>query len=91
MSVVSHTSALQFAARHRPLHEIASTLNADFVVEASVEFDSAGLLVVTRLIDAETDRKVWVSDYRGVPDNTRAIAQQLALDVSMELAKRQSR
>jgi serine/threonine-protein kinase len=91
VSVVSHTSALQFAGRPQPLREIAGALNADFIVEASVEHDGSGLLVVTRLVDAETDRKVWVSDYRGALDNTRVIAQRLAFDVSTEVTKRQSR
>ena len=90
VDVASHTSAVGIA-RSRSLREIASDLNVNFFVEASVERDGGGLLVVTRLVNAETDRKVWVADYRGGPDEVRAIAQRMAFDVSSELAKRLSR
>lgn len=86
VDVASHTSAIGLA-RNRPLREIASDLNVNFVVEASIERDGGGLLVVTRLVNAETDRKVWVADYRGAPGEARIIAQRMAFDVSSELAK----
>jgi TolB-like protein len=90
VSVVSYTSATQVAGGGRPLREIAGTLNADFIVEASIEREPGGILVVARIVSAETDRKVWVSDYRGAPDETRAIAQRMAFDVGAEIVKRQS-
>ncbi|HJU41788.1 MAG TPA: hypothetical protein VJ691_03200 [Vicinamibacterales bacterium] len=90
VDVASHTSAVGIA-RSRSVREIASDLNVNFFVEASVERDAGGLLVVTRLVNAETDRKVWVADYRGGPDEVRTIAQRMAFDVSSELAKRLSR
>ena len=37
--------------------------------------------------NAETDRKIWVADYRGSRDDLRAMAQRIAFDVSTELAK----
>jgi TolB-like protein len=91
VDVASYTSAVGIGARHRSVREIASNLNVSFVVEASVERDSGGVLVVTRLVDAETDRKVWVADYRGGPDDVRAIAQRMAFDVSTELVRRAPR
>jgi TolB-like protein len=63
----------------------------NFVVEASVEPDGDGLLVMARIVNAETDRKIWVADYRGPRDNPRAIAQRIAFDVSGELVKRNAR
>lgn len=60
----------------------------NFVVEASVEPDGDGLLVMARIVNAETDRKIWVSDYRGPRDNPRAIAKRTACDVGSELVKR---
>ena len=88
VSVASYTSAAGLGEARRPLREIASALNVNFVVEASVERDGGGLLVVTRLVNAETDRKIWVADYRGAPEEVRTIAQRMAFDVSTELAKR---
>ena len=88
VSVASHTSAIQFAGRRTPMPDIAAALNVDFVVEASLESDTDGLLVVLRLVDTATDRKVWVSDYRGTALDVRGISQRIAFDVSSELVAR---
>ena len=90
VSVASHTSATRLGDSRGLLREIASELDVNFAVEASVEPDGDGLLVMVRLVNVETDRKIWVSDYRGPKDNPRAIAQRIAFDVSAELVKRQS-
>ena len=88
VSVASHTSAMQHAGTRTPLRDIAAALNVDFAVEASVEREPGGVLVVIRLVDTTTDRKVWVSDYRGSADDARAISQRIAFDVGSELVKR---
>ena len=88
VSVASYTSAVQFAGRRTPIRDIAAALNVDFVVEASIESDTAGLLVVVRLVDTATDRKVWVSDYRGAAADVRGISQKIAYDVGSELVRR---
>ena len=91
VSVASYTSTAGLGETRRPLREIASELNVNFIVEASVEPDGDGLLVMARIVNAETDRKIWVSDYRGPRDNPRAIAQRIAFDVSGELVRRNAR
>jgi adenylate cyclase len=91
VSVASHTSATRLGAAERPLRAIASDLNVNFVVEASVETDGDGVLVTTRLVNAETDRKIWVADYRDTRASARAIAQRMAFDVSAAIIQRQSR
>ncbi len=88
VSVASHTSAMQFAGTRSPLREIAASLNVDFVLEASLDQEPDGLLAVVRIVDTATDRKVWVADYRGAADDTRAISQRIAFDVGAELIKR---
>lgn len=88
VSVASHTSAMQYAGTRTPLGDIAAALNVDYAVEASVDREPAGVLVVIRLVDTATDRKVWVSDYRGAADDARAISQRIAFDVASELIKR---
>ena len=85
VGVASHTSAMQFAGARKPLREIAAALNADFILEASVEHEPSGLLVTARIVNAETDRKIWVADYRGAADDVRGISQRIAFDVSAEL------
>jgi TolB-like protein len=87
VGVPSHTSAMQFAGRQKPLREIAAALHADFILEASVEREPNGVLVTTRIVNVETDRKIWVADYRGAADDVRGISQRIAFDVSAELLR----
>jgi TolB-like protein len=88
VGVASHTSAMQFAGRQQPLRDIAAALDADFILEASVEREPNGVLVTTRIVDAETDRKIWVADYRAAAGDVRGISQRIAFDVSAELLRR---
>lgn len=82
VSVVSHTSAMQFAGERKPLREIAAALNAAFVVEASIENVSGGLRVMARVVNAATDRKMWVEDYAGRPDDLAGLSRQIAAGAS---------
>lgn len=91
VSVASYTSAMQFEGQRRPMREISAALNSAYVVEASIDDEASEILVVARVVDAQTDRKVWVSDYRGARDDVRGIAQRLAFDASAEILKRANR
>lgn len=88
VGVASYTSTMQFAGERRPVREIAAALNVNFILEASIEREPGGLLVTTRIVSADTDRKIWVSDYRGAADDARGISQRIAFDVSAELVRR---
>jgi TolB-like protein len=89
VSVVSHTSAMQFAGVRKPLREIAAALNADFVVEATIETEPAGLKVVARLVNAATDRKVWVQDYHGRADDVHGLSRSIADGIATAVLTRQ--
>ncbi len=91
VSVASYTSAMQFEGQRLPMIEIAAALNSAYVIEASVDDEASEILVVARVVDARTDRKVWVSDYRGARDDVRGIAQRLAFDAGAEIVKRAGR
>jgi len=88
ISVASYTSAMQFEGRRRPISEVADALRSNYIVEASIDDEASEILVVVRVVDASTDRKIWVSDYRGARDDVRGIAQRIAFDVSAELMRR---
>jgi TolB-like protein len=91
ISVASNTSAMQFAGQRRPMSEIAAALSSAYIVEASIDDEADTILVVARVVDAATDRKMWVSDYRGAREDVRGIAQRIAYDVSAEILKRANR
>nr|ALS90726.1 protein of unknown function (DUF1049) [uncultured bacterium] len=90
ISVASYTSAMQFEGQRRPMSEIAAALKSNYVVEASVDDEASEILVVARIVNAVTDRKMWVSDYRGARDDVRGIAQRMAFDISAEILKREA-
>ena len=90
ISVASYTSAMQFEGQRRPMSEIAAALKSAYVVEASVDDEASEILIVARLVNAETDRKMWVSDYRGARDDVRGLAQRIAFDVSAEILKKET-
>jgi len=88
IGVASFTSAMQFEGRRPAMREIADALRSTYVIEGSVEDEASEILVVVRIVDAETDRKVWVADYRGQREDVRGIAQRVAFDASAEILKR---
>ena len=89
ISVASYTSAMQFEGQRRPMSEIAAALKSAYVVEASVDDEASEILVVARIVDAGTDRKMWVSDYRGARDDVRGIGARIAFDVSAAILERE--
>jgi TolB-like protein len=89
ISVASYTSAMQFEGQRRPMSEIAAALKSAYVVEASVDDEASEILVVARIVDAGTDRKMWVSDYRGARDDVRGIGARIAVDVSAAILERE--
>jgi TolB-like protein len=90
VGVVSHTSATQFAGLRKPLREIAAALHADFIAEATIEAEPGGIKVVTRLVNAATDRKVWVQDYHGRVEGLHDLSRTIADGISTAVLTRQS-
>jgi adenylate cyclase len=90
ISVASYTSAMAFQGKHGPMSEVSAALKSNYVVEASVDDEASEILVVARIVDARTDRKMWVSDYRGARDDVRGMAQRIAFDISTAILKKES-
>lgn len=88
ISVASFTSAMQFENQRPTMSQVATALRSTYVIEASVDDEASEILVVVRLVNAATDRKLWVSDYRGQRDDVRGIAQRIAFDASAEILRR---
>jgi len=82
LAVVSHTSALQFAGARKPLKEMAQALNADVVMEASVTADGDRVQVQARLVDAATDRKIWVEDFRGSVTDVQDLQRRIGIEAA---------
>jgi len=89
ISVVSHTSALQFENARKPLKEIARALNANGVVEASIDVEGDAVRVQLRLVDAAVDRKSFIQEIEGnraaLPDLERRVAQAIEAEATRTL------
>ena len=88
ISVASFTSSMQFAGHRPSMSEVNAALKSRYVIEASVDDEAAEILVVARIVDAETNRKMWVSDYRGARDGVRGMAQRIAFEVSAAILQK---
>jgi TolB-like protein len=88
LSVVSHTSAMQFAGERKPLKEIAAALGADMILEGSIQNNPDGIVVSARLVNANTDRKMWVENFPGQPSDIPALSRQIAAAVSAAVRER---
>lgn len=91
LGVVSHTSALQFAAPRRPLRDIAQALNAELILEGSVHPEGEAVRVEVRLVDAAIDRKIWVSDFAGTRAELRELQWRIAAAVAAAAERSRAR
>ncbi len=88
MGVISRTSAAQFAAERRPLREIAQTLHADLVMEATVQHEADRVRVDVRLVNASTDRKFWVQDFVATTAEVGSLPKRIAAAVATVVRER---
>jgi TolB-like protein len=89
LGVVSHTSALQYAAPHPPLKEIAAALNAQFILEGNVRDEGGYIRIQVRLVNAELDRKFWVHDEQGTASDITEMQRKIAEAASTAIVQRQ--
>ena len=88
LSVVSHTSATQFAGVRKPLREIAAALDADVVMEGSIQHNPDGIVVSARLVNATTDRKMWVENFPGQTNDIPGLSRRIAAAVNAAVLER---
>lgn len=88
LSVVSHTSAMQFAGARQPVREIAAALDADVILEGSIDHHPGGIVAVVRLVNAVTDRKMWVENFPGHANDIPGLNRRIAAAVSAAVLDR---
>ena len=79
---------MQFAGARKPLKEIAAALDADVILEGSIENNPDGIVVVARLVNATTDRKMWVENFPGRADDIAGLNRRIAAAVSSAVLSR---
>jgi len=85
LRVISRTSAMRYKNTDKSLHEIASELDVDAVVEGSVLRVGDRVRVATQLIDASTDRNLWAESYDRELRDVLALHSEVARAVTREI------
>src|SRR6058998_283583 len=83
LKVISRTSVMQYkTAITRNLREIARQLGVSNVVEGSVRRSGNHIRVSIQLIDALTDRHIWVQNYDRTLADSLALQGELATEIA---------
>src|SRR5213075_677817 len=83
LKVISRTSVMQYKSGiTRNLKEIAQQLGVSNVVEGSVRRSGNHVRVSVQLIDALTDRHIWVQNYDRTLADSLALEGELATEIA---------
>jgi len=86
LKVISRTSVMQYKSRiTRNLKEIAQQLGVGNVVEGSVRRSGNHIRVSVQLIDALTDRHIWVQNYDRTLADLITLQDELATEIAAAL------
>ena len=88
LQVISRTSAVQYKAAKKSLPAIARELNADAVVEGSVQRSGNRVRVTAQLVRASDDRHLWANTFeRDFPD-VLALQDEVASAIAKQIETR---
>ena len=82
LRVISRTSVMRFRKREEGLREIGRTLGVETLLDGSVRRAGDRVRIVAQLIDAETDRPLWVETYDRQLKDIFAIQSDVALSIA---------
>ena len=83
LKVISRTSVMQYKSGiTRNLKEIAQQLGVSNVVEGSVRRSGNHVRVSVQLIDAQTDRRLWVQNYDRTLADSITLQDELATEIA---------
>jgi TolB-like protein len=86
LKVISRTSVMQYKTGiTRNLKEIAQQLGVGNVIEGSVRRSGNHIRVSVQLIDALTDRHIWVQDYDRTMADSLVLQGELATKIAAEV------
>ena len=88
ISVKSHTSAMQYKKTTKSIPQIAKELNADAIIEGSVQRFGEKVKITAKLIHAAEDRQLWVKTYEGDLGNILTLQDEIARSIAREIGIR---
>ncbi len=85
LRVISRTSVMRYKTTDKPLPQIARELNVDAVVEASVQRSGKRVQITAHLIDARSDRHMWVGKYERDLRDVLSLQSEVAASIAREI------
>src|SRR5215831_15640525 len=85
LKVISRTSVMQYRGRPSNVRDIGKALGVSNILEGSVRRSGNRVRVNVQLIDANTDKHVWASDYDRDVTDVFAIQSDLAHEIAKSL------
>ncbi|MGH7629938.1 MAG: protein kinase domain-containing protein [Gemmatimonadales bacterium] len=85
LRVMSRTSVMQYKGARTPLPEIARALRVDAVIEGSVQSAGDQVRVTAQLIDARTERHLWVDTYEEELSDVLRLESRIAQSIADEI------
>jgi TolB-like protein/DNA-binding winged helix-turn-helix (wHTH) protein/Flp pilus assembly protein TadD len=85
LRVISRTSVMRYKELRKPLPEIARELNVDLVIEGSVLRYDNRVRIVVQLIDARSDRHLWVKSFERDIQDIPVLQQELSLAITRKI------
>ncbi len=82
LDVVARTSSFAFRNTQSGIGDIAERLNADAILEGSVQRDEENIRVLAQLINAETELHIWSRTYDKPIGDLFVLQDQIANDVA---------
>jgi len=85
LKVTSRTSAMRFKGSEKSLQEIGKELSVAHILEGSVRKQGNTVRINVKLIDVESDQRIWSNTYDRNLDDVFAIQSEVAQRVASEL------
>lgn len=84
--VRSFTSAMQYRGSNKPsMTQIGIELNANFIIEGTIELQNKDVSIHVQIIQAENDNHLWAHEFRDKWDNILTLRGQITTRIAEEL------
>ena len=88
LKVISHTSTLQYKETKKSLPEIARELNADGIIEGTVQRSGDRVRITAQLIYGPSDKHLWANTYDGDLRDVFALERDVTEDIARQVQAR---
>ena len=88
LRVISRTSVMRYKQTKKPIPELARELNADAIVEGTVQRSGNHVRVTANLLYGPTDRHLWAETYERDFDDILALEDDVASAIAKQIENR---